>query len=524
LVILGHAGSGKTTVALHRLALLNFRNRQRFRQERLCVVVPDKGLVRLSRKLLDGLSLTKISVISSDNFVESRLRRVAKNVPQRVNRDYSWDIAKFKRHEAWLKVLPKFIELQAAEVQRILVSKYHYAESSAELATQLDSDPLLVRLEKAYAAERKLQSSAVHRSHQIDDGYHRVKRRLLNASQDLADLFTNEDILAEVVKASSGELTMEQATICFRRSKLQSDSAPSSHYKDIDEDRLQTVDGGHLTDDATSDDLNNTMDIDDAPLLMLLRRMKRGLRRGQAEGLHLYEHIVVDEAQDLSALELQCIGAALDANGTVTVAGDSVQQINNTSSFSSWQSVARNLDVSAPLVNQLETSYRSPAPIAAFAHAVLGPLAPPKAPRTIRDGMPIHYDHMPNEGHLIIKLIDVLRDLTSKEPNASIAVVCKSPETATRFYKLLVDLPRIRLVFDGEFEFLPGVDVTTVFEIKGLEFDYVIMPDVHAAAYPDTLDARRQLHVAATRAIHQLWIISVGLASPLLAALKTEPI
>ena len=55
-----------------------------------------------------------------------------------------------------------------------------------------------------------------------------------------------------------------------------------------------------------------------------------------------------------------------------------------------------------------------------------------------------------------------------------------------------------------------------VSQVKGLEFDYVIVPDADAANYPLTPESRRLLHVAATRAIHQLWVISVGHPSPVL--------
>jgi DNA helicase IV len=64
------------------------------------------------------------------------------------------------------------------------------------------------------------------------------------------------------------------------------------------------------------------------------------------------------------------------------------------------------------------------------------------------------------------------------------------------------------------------VDVSDVESVKGLEFDYVIVPDASARNYPATEEARRRLHVAVTRAAHQLWIAAVGTPSPLLAALR----
>ena len=61
--------------------------------------------------------------------------------------------------------------------------------------------------------------------------------------------------------------------------------------------------------------------------------------------------------------------------------------------------------------------------------------------------------------------------------------------------------------------------MTDVASVKGLEFDYVLVPDAGARAYPDEPEARRRLHVAVTRAAHQLWIASTGTPSPLLASL-----
>jgi DNA helicase-2/ATP-dependent DNA helicase PcrA len=81
---------------------------------------------------------------------------------------------------------------------------------------------------------------------------------------------------------------------------------------------------------------------------------------------------------------------------------------------------------------------------------------------------------------------------------------------------MLKDVPKVRLVERGAFDFKPGIEITPVGEVKGLEFDYVIIPDTNWGTYVDKPEDRRLLHVAATRAIHQLWVISVGRESVLL--------
>ena len=72
------------------------------------------------------------------------------------------------------------------------------------------------------------------------------------------------------------------------------------------------------------------------------------------------------------------------------------------------------------------------------------------------------------------------------------------------------DVPRLRLVEAQDFSFAPGVEVTEIDQVKGLEFDYVVLVDVDDASFPDDASGRRRLHVGATRAVHQLWLTSVA--------------
>jgi hypothetical protein len=65
-----------------------------------------------------------------------------------------------------------------------------------------------------------------------------------------------------------------------------------------------------------------------------------------------------------------------------------------------------------------------------------------------------------------------------------------------------------------------GFEITEIEQVKGLEFDYAILVDVTHEQYPDTPRSRRRLHVGATRAVHQLWLTSVGTPSPLLAGMS----
>ncbi|MFH1130700.1 MAG: ATP-binding domain-containing protein, partial [Pseudomonadota bacterium] len=122
------------------------------------------------------------------------------------------------------------------------------------------------------------------------------------------------------------------------------------------------------------------------------------------------------------------------------------------------------------------------------------------------------------QGEAIELLSKALRSLSSREPLASVMLIARYPAQAAIYADALsaAEVPGVRLVRSQDFSFKAGIEVTHVTEIKGLEFDYVILLEATASSYPNTLESRHMLHVAATRAAHQLWIISVGPPSPLL--------
>ena len=98
------------------------------------------------------------------------------------------------------------------------------------------------------------------------------------------------------------------------------------------------------------------------------------------------------------------------------------------------------------------------------------------------------------------------------------AVLTPSPESSAVYAEGLAagEVPRLRRVEEQDFTFTPGVEITEIEQAKGLEFDYVVLVEVTAEHFPDAPGARRLLHVAATRAVHQLWLACVGTPSPLL--------
>jgi len=121
-------------------------------------------------------------------------------------------------------------------------------------------------------------------------------------------------------------------------------------------------------------------------------------------------------------------------------------------------------------------------------------------------------------GQAVAVLSEELLGLMRREASASVALIARYPAQADLYCDGLkrADLPGLRRVAEQDFSFAPGIEVTDVTQVKGLEFDYVILLDVDQQTYPDDPASRYLLHIAATRAAHQLLLVACRTPSPLL--------
>ncbi len=276
------------------------------------------------------------------------------------------------------------------------------------------------------------------------------------------------------MRAAAGDLPSTAIEETLRHTRLQLASTTDQLLAGVDADRRETLDGLPL-DEGTPEAAAGTLDPEDLPVLLFMAAL-----RGAVSGRRT-AHLVVDEAEDVSLFELHVLGRQLSGS-SVTLAGDESQQ--TFSSYAGWPEALAALGAPGAATVRLETTYRCPRPIAELAHRILGPIAPASPPRAGREGAPVSRFDFPTEAHAHLFLAGAVRELVEREPQASAAVVCHAPEVARDFHRLLADLPEARLSLDGAFSFRPGVDVTDVDAVKGLEFDYVIVPDASIARLP----------------------------------------
>ncbi|MDP2272479.1 MAG: ATP-binding domain-containing protein [Archangium sp.] len=456
LLVLGSAGSGKTTVALHRLARLTVGAPEKIPLVRARVVVPEPGLARLAQRLLAPLlpapegddDVGPEVVHTLDDFLLRMARRAFGPLP-RVNMEPPALVTSLKRHPA-----------------------------------------LYDALREAVSAEKT------------------VKAELRPLWRQLALFLSDSVFLANVVNLAKGTLPSTAIAECIEHTSNQLQT--KFNARDItDASRRTTIDGRGL-DEGTPDELAGSIDVEDLPLLLSMLSWRNALNLPQAS------HLVLDEAEDFSLFDFETLRAITREFEGLTLAGDEAQQTH--SSFAGWQRSLEVAGAGGAATVRLTTSYRCPRPIAELARQVLGHLAPQTPAKASREGVPVGRFHFPGEAPAHLFLAGALKDLLEAEPHASVAVITADAAAARRFFPLVSHLPQTRLVERGEFPFTPGLDVTDVDSVKGLEWDYVVIADANAMNWPGTDEGRRRLHVAVTRASHQLWLVSPGTPSQLIAA------
>jgi DNA helicase-2/ATP-dependent DNA helicase PcrA len=220
----------------------------------------------------------------------------------------------------------------------------------------------------------------------------------------------------------------------------------------------------------------------------------------------------------MSPVELAVVLDTATEQQSVTLAGDIAQKLHLDNGFSDWRHVLEELKLDHIEIEPLKLSYRSTHEILDFATDVLGPLRNEVSGDAIRYGAPVELFQFGGSGEAVGFLSEALRNLVSSEPLSSVAVIARYPEQADIYYKGLRhgEVPNLRRIAEQDFPFRPGVDVTDVRQVKGLEFDYVVVVECNRSTFPVDNETRHLLHIAATRAAHQLWVFSTGKPSLLL--------
>ncbi len=239
---------------------------------------------------------------------------------------------------------------------------------------------------------------------------------------------------------------------------------------------------------------------DDTGILLHLIQLRHG-NDECPDALGWYDHILIDEAQDLSLIELKALTFASSKRRSMTVCADEKQKILDFVDSEGFTAFQMDLKTQGLSAGQLDVSYRSTAQIMALASKVSGrPVG-----KVVNEGPDPRYHQWPNQNESLAHLKRALNVLLSRETKSLTAIICRYKVEAQYVYNAMKDLPGIRLQ-TSSLTFEPGVLITNVHQVKGLEFGGVILWNPTQKAYPITGLGKNLLYVAITRASNRLAI------------------
>ena len=478
MIVQGAAGSGKTTVAMHRISYILYNYEREFAPEDFYIVGSNQVLLNYITGVLPELNVYGVSQMTMEQLFIRLLYE---------DWDKSWQITPVvkgvtpavKGTLAWFKELENFclryeyraipredvviaktgkVLLDRATITRLLKETRNL--SRADKISRL-TDYLMARLENELSGKyySYTQSEKQKLKHYYETYF--GKREWKGSVKELYEQFLREE--------QEKEFPVELPEGVFDVYDL---AAMAYLYKRIKEDKIIREAG----------------------------------------------HVVIDEAQDFGMMAYASLKYCL-SKCTYTIMGDVAQNISAEYGLNDWTELRRlMLPGEFDYFGILQKSYRNTVEISEFATDILYHGSFPVYPvePIIRHGDPVTLKQCTDFNDQAAQAVQIIKAWQSKGLD-TIAVVCIDEAEAQKVRKALQDSVELNTGNSEKWEIGEGVMVLPLKYTKGLEFDAVLIFNASQEDYPVEDSYVKQLYVAATRALHELTVLYRGKLTGLIA-------
>ncbi|EJA6664979.1 TPA: AAA family ATPase [Clostridioides difficile] len=455
LIIQGVAGSGKTSIVLHRIAFLLYRFKDKISANNVIILSPNKVFGDYISNVLPELGEEPLCELSFENIAEVQLDRVinfeSEKDPLEIN-DAKWaERVRFKSTLDFVKLIDDYIKQMPNKI--FIPKDYTFGSFTAK------SDWIQSRFE----------------------AYNRypVKKRLEKVAEDIHYKFESDNIMEEdlpkvksILKSLNVMLTIKNTLTLYK-----------DFFKQMNISNMFVMAA------------KKTLEWSDVYPFIYIHAAYEGIQEDK-----IIRHVVIDEMQDYTPIQYAVINLLFKCKKTIL--GDFGQLVN--------PNHAHTLDDMKQLYNDgelvmLNKSYRSTFEIINFAKKVqdISSLEPIE-----RHGEEPALLKCNNEQDEINKIKTEIEEF-KKSDNATLGIILKTDNDAKAVYDALREEYSVHLISSESSSFTKGVSITSIKMSKGLEFDEVIVPSVNNKTYYSDYD-RSLLYIACTRAMHKLKLAYTG--------------
>ena len=520
LLVQGAAGSGKTTIALHRIAYLLYTFRNSLKPENMMILAPNPLFLSYISQVLPDLGVERVVQTTFEGWCREGMgRRMPKILREsRLEKNLSLtgaerektgrilrmkgSLATMKKLEAWLEhlqetVLPPngmkmagVVLLDRPEMERIFLKDLRYFP----LEQRISELRKIVR-KRVQGAVSLLKDQYAANAEQIAGRIRSGMREGAQRQQKLRELYETRDQRYREINARA------EAYLNGYREKFTLPDLAGLYRAFLEEclPELITVD--------------DSLRQEDLPMLVRICRAVFGLKTKPMK------HIVIDECQDFSPFQVALLKKVNPA-ATFSLVGDLYQGIRADEGIRSWDEWKGPVFDHRADLKQLTVSYRNTVEIMDLAQTVAARWPIDGICETkpvLRHGEEPRIVRAQNEKERLALIRDQVRAWQA-EGYHSIALIEKTVEQAGALFRRIGAELGARLLSETDAEYRGGVMILPASIAKGMEFDCVGVCDASAESFPDDEFLCRVLYVMMTRPLHRLCVWHKGDPSPMLPA------
>ena len=490
LMVQGVAGSGKTSIALHRAAYLMYQGLQTklsannimiispnsIFEQYISNVLPELGednvissvFEDILSELLNGRKIQSRNDFSENLIVNSKYKEISRNSIE------------FKTSSFFREILDQFlidIPRQWIEFEDV------YYEGKCVVSGQILKDKILGRSETPLGI--KLEQLEDYILEQIfGTGKGRGHKEEKNLIKQEIQKFIKIDIVELYKILFSNE--------AYFYSLLQN-SNPSQNIKNIWKYTKENLEADSLY-------------YDDAIAIAYLYLKIYGTNKYKN-----IKQVVIDEAQDYYPLQYEIFNLVF-SNAKFTILGDMKQTLAKKEDISFYEQIQKILNKKKSSLIMLDKSFRCTNEILNFSLKFIEQSSQIKSFNRNGDSPKVYIAD--NSEIFIDEIVKEIK-LCQEKGFQSICLICKTEKNSTYLFNKIKHKLDIQLIKNGSASDLQGVFILPVYMSKGLEFDTVLICDADSQNYHDE-DDKNLLYVACTRALHKLSLFCENEVSPLI--------
>ncbi|MDP4093468.1 MAG: RNA polymerase recycling motor HelD [Bacillota bacterium] len=504
LIVDGPAGSGKTSIALHRAAFILYKYRESIKSENILVFSPNHVFEDYISTVLPELGEENIQRSTFADFFGNiadkkyRIETMTEQMEYILScnpENIRLSSIKFKASLQFLAVLKKYVQ----SIENGFGMKFEDIIYNGVLIISAEDIWKLFKNDYSRFPFAKRLEKIQQRLFYLLEQYEQKRVFELKENDlynvDLSDennkLFTEQKLNEEFGSIKNGIMQMTSFDIyilycnLFRDLEFHVESANELGNENFSSIGIYTICGLE----------RGTINYEDLAPIMFLKTMLDTILDAKS-----IKHVIIDEAQDYTAVQYEIIKKVF-GHCNMTILGDMNQAVNGYMNIGSFDTISDIFKMDDAQSIYLTKSYRSSKEISDFCREIL--ISGNNSEQLDRHGNKPQIIKV-NKSLMSKKLADDIKMLKSKG-NKLIAVICKTAGQCEALYKSLNSYVDISLISNQNELYKGGVVVIPPYLAKGLEFDAVLVNSIEDRDYSKEED-RRLLYTICTRALHELYL------------------